>query len=137
MTASVIGIVRKLPSFPNTSGQATLTKKTRAAGVKSITLYERRWEFQSDIRTFWTAIVFCSDGRMARFRIYRVKIKNKIHPGLPIPTHIHPKLIRGDLRSKNGDVIKRSRSSMHQATHSWRIFRRMGFRGWNPQAPKQ
>ncbi|GBN84995.1 hypothetical protein AVEN_231497-1 [Araneus ventricosus] len=76
MTAGIVLIVRKLPSSPNTSGRATLTKKTRAAGVKSITRNERGWKFQSDIRTFRTATVFCLQGRMGRSSIDRVKLEN-------------------------------------------------------------
>ncbi|GBM86139.1 hypothetical protein AVEN_8837-1 [Araneus ventricosus] len=78
MTASIVRIVRKLPSSPNTSGRATLTKKAR---VKSITLNERRWKFQSDNRT---AIVFCLKGRMGRSRIDRV------NPMSPIPSQTAP-----------------------------------------------
>ncbi|GBN12106.1 hypothetical protein AVEN_118124-1 [Araneus ventricosus] len=69
-TAGIVRILRKLPSSPNTSGGATLTKKAQAVGVKSITLNERGLKFQSDIRT---AIVFCLKGRMGRFRIDRIK----------------------------------------------------------------
>ncbi|GBM76596.1 hypothetical protein AVEN_143018-1 [Araneus ventricosus] len=74
MTAGIVRIVRKLPPSPNTSGRATLTKEARAAGVKSITLNERGWKFQSDIRTFRTAIViFCLKGRMGRSHIDGLK----------------------------------------------------------------
>ncbi|GBO41396.1 hypothetical protein AVEN_131444-1 [Araneus ventricosus] len=76
MTTGIVRIVRKLPSSPNTSGRATLTKKALAAGVKSITFNERGWKFQSDIRTFRTAIVVCMKGRMGRSPIDRVKNKN-------------------------------------------------------------
>ncbi|GBM49066.1 hypothetical protein AVEN_155823-1 [Araneus ventricosus] len=71
MTAGIFRIVRKLPSSPNTSGRATLTKKARAAGVKSITLNERVWKFPSDIRTFRTTIIFCLKGRMGLSRMDR------------------------------------------------------------------
>ncbi|GBN30505.1 hypothetical protein AVEN_144949-1 [Araneus ventricosus] len=71
MTAGIVRIVRKLPSSPNTSARATLTKKARAAGVKSNTISERKWKFQSDIRM---AIVICLKGRIGRSRIDRVKI---------------------------------------------------------------
>ncbi|GBN39065.1 hypothetical protein AVEN_106611-1 [Araneus ventricosus] len=73
MTGGVVQTVRKLPCSPNTSGRATQTKEASAAGVKSIALNEREWKFQRDIRTFWTAVVFCLKGRMGRFRIDRVK----------------------------------------------------------------
>ncbi|GBN21246.1 hypothetical protein AVEN_60930-1 [Araneus ventricosus] len=73
MAAGIVRIVRKLPSSPNTSGRAILTKKACTACVKSITLNERGWKCQSDIRTFRTAIVFCLKGRMRRYRIDRVK----------------------------------------------------------------
>ncbi|GBM60799.1 hypothetical protein AVEN_125460-1 [Araneus ventricosus] len=73
MTAGIILIARKLPSSPNTSGRATLTKKARVLGVKSITLKERRWKFLNDFRTLRAAIVFCLKGRMGRSRIDRVK----------------------------------------------------------------
>ncbi|GBM90374.1 hypothetical protein AVEN_56647-1 [Araneus ventricosus] len=73
MTADIVRIVRKLPSSPNTSVRATLTMEARAAGVKSITLNERGWKFQSDIRTFRSAIVFCLKGRMGRSHIDGVK----------------------------------------------------------------
>ncbi|GBN33971.1 hypothetical protein AVEN_130489-1 [Araneus ventricosus] len=86
MTAGIVRIVRKLASYPNTSGPDIVTKKARAAGVKLITLNERRWNFQSDIRTFRTAIVFCLKGRMGRSRIDRVNVN--------IPE------ARGDNRSK-------------------------------------
>ncbi|GBN19906.1 hypothetical protein AVEN_227707-1 [Araneus ventricosus] len=49
MTAGIVRIVRKLPSSPNTFGRATLSKKAPAVGVKSSTLNERGWKFQSDI----------------------------------------------------------------------------------------
>ncbi|GBN12455.1 hypothetical protein AVEN_66485-1 [Araneus ventricosus] len=73
MAVGTVRIARKLPSFPKTSGRSTLTKKARAAGVKSITLNERGWKFQSGIRTFRTAVVFCLKARMGRSRIDRVK----------------------------------------------------------------
>ncbi|GBL93140.1 hypothetical protein AVEN_216489-1 [Araneus ventricosus] len=73
MTVGIVRILRKLPSSPNTSGRATLTKKSIAAGVKSITLNEKGWRFQSEIRTFRTPVVFCLKGRMGRSRIDRVK----------------------------------------------------------------
>ncbi|GBM74741.1 hypothetical protein AVEN_197986-1 [Araneus ventricosus] len=70
MTAGIVRIVRKLPSSPNTSGRATLTKKARAVGVTSIALHERGWKFPSDIRA---AIAFCLKGRMGQSRIDRLK----------------------------------------------------------------
>ncbi|GBN71530.1 hypothetical protein AVEN_219219-1 [Araneus ventricosus] len=73
MTACIVRIVRKLSSSPNTSGRATRTKKARSAKVKSITLNERGLKFQSDIRTFRTAIVFCLKARMGRSHIDRIK----------------------------------------------------------------
>ncbi|GBM13467.1 hypothetical protein AVEN_40407-1 [Araneus ventricosus] len=82
MTAGIVRIVRKLPSSPNTSGRGTLTKKARAAGVRSITLNERRWEFQSDIRTFRSARVFCLKGPMGRSRVDRVKAGESQVPDL-------------------------------------------------------
>ncbi|GBL97889.1 hypothetical protein AVEN_127002-1 [Araneus ventricosus] len=68
MTAGIVRIVRKLPSSPNISGRATLPKKASAADVKSITLNERGWKLQSDIRT---AIVFCLMGRSLIDRVNR------------------------------------------------------------------
>ncbi|GBN69974.1 hypothetical protein AVEN_27345-1 [Araneus ventricosus] len=73
MAAGVVRIVRKLFSSPNTSERATLMKKARAVGVKSITFNERGWRFQSGIRTFRMAIVFCLKGRMGHSSIDRVK----------------------------------------------------------------
>ncbi|GBO22248.1 hypothetical protein AVEN_132030-1 [Araneus ventricosus] len=71
MTAGIVRTPRKLASSPNTTGRATLTKKARAVGVKSISLNERGWKFQSGIRT---AIVFCLKERMGRSRIERVNV---------------------------------------------------------------
>ncbi|GBM27829.1 hypothetical protein AVEN_119286-1 [Araneus ventricosus] len=70
MTAGTVRILRKPPFSPNTSGRAIPRKKARVAGVKSITLNERGWEFQCDIRT---AIVFFLKKRVGRSRIDRVK----------------------------------------------------------------
>ncbi|GBN04588.1 hypothetical protein AVEN_244232-1 [Araneus ventricosus] len=56
MRAGIVRIVRNLPSSPNTSGRATLTKKARTTGLKSITLNESGWKLQRDIRT---AAVVC------------------------------------------------------------------------------
>ncbi|GBO31605.1 hypothetical protein AVEN_47154-1 [Araneus ventricosus] len=86
MAADIVRIVRKLTSSPNTSGRSTLTKKARAEGVKSITLNENGWKFQSDIRT---AIVFCLKGRMGRSRIDRVNItKSEKHSNIDVETAI-------------------------------------------------
>ncbi|GBL71994.1 hypothetical protein AVEN_115031-1 [Araneus ventricosus] len=105
MTAGTALILRKHPFSPIASGLATLAKKARVAGVKSITLNERGWKFQSDIRT---VTVSCLKGRMGRSRIDRVK-EPLFHNTIPTP--IHSKLIRSDLRSRNGDVTWRSSSS--------------------------
>ncbi|GBN31332.1 hypothetical protein AVEN_153049-1 [Araneus ventricosus] len=78
MTAGIVRIVRKFPSYPSTSGRAPLSKKARAAGVKSITINETGWKFQTDIRTFRTAIVSCLKGRMGRSRIDRGNLNYKI-----------------------------------------------------------
>ncbi|GBM25379.1 hypothetical protein AVEN_12314-1 [Araneus ventricosus] len=72
-TTMTAGIVRKLPSSPNTSGRSTVTKKARTACVKSITNNERVRKFQSDIRSLRDFVVFCLKGRMGRSRIDRVK----------------------------------------------------------------
>ncbi|GBN61844.1 hypothetical protein AVEN_40297-1 [Araneus ventricosus] len=81
MTAGTVRILRK-PSFsPNSSGRATLDKKARAAGEKSITLNEREWKVRSDIRT---AIVFCLKRRLGRSRIYRVELQSHKHPDTAI-----------------------------------------------------
>ncbi|GBM65680.1 hypothetical protein AVEN_148268-1 [Araneus ventricosus] len=44
-------------------------------------------------------------------RYLKERKKERTSPGLPIPTHIHPKLIRRDLRSRNGGVTWPSSSS--------------------------
>ncbi|GBN41058.1 hypothetical protein AVEN_118517-1 [Araneus ventricosus] len=81
MAAGIVRIVAKLPSFPNTSGRATLTNRARTAGVKSIALNERGWKFESDTQAFRTAIVFFLKGRMGRSRIDRVNGSTRtVHP---------------------------------------------------------
>ncbi|GBM84263.1 hypothetical protein AVEN_102013-1 [Araneus ventricosus] len=100
MTAGNVRIVRKLPPSPSTSARATLTKKARAVGVKSITLYERGWKFRSDIRTFRTATVFRMKGRMERSRIDRVKVEQvHIHGGSSMESGFEPGTLR--LRSRD------------------------------------
>ncbi|GBM85074.1 hypothetical protein AVEN_109374-1 [Araneus ventricosus] len=74
MAAGTVQILR-IPSFPpNPSERAALKKKALAAGVKSMTLNDGRWRFDSDIRTFRTGTVFCLKGRFGRSGIDRVKI---------------------------------------------------------------
>ncbi|GBM65465.1 hypothetical protein AVEN_117311-1 [Araneus ventricosus] len=68
-----------MPCSPNPSGRAILTKKAPAAGVKSITLKERRWKLYSDIRTLRTSTAFCLKGPLGRSPIDRVKRRNFIH----------------------------------------------------------
>ncbi|GBO33136.1 hypothetical protein AVEN_146367-1 [Araneus ventricosus] len=62
MRAGTVRIVRELSSSPHTSGRAILAEKSSAASVKSITLNERVWKFQTVIRNFRTAIAFCLKG---------------------------------------------------------------------------
>ncbi|GBN64198.1 hypothetical protein AVEN_11779-1 [Araneus ventricosus] len=73
MRAGTVRILGKPQFSPNTSGRAFLTKKACAVCVKSITLNERVWEFQSDIRTFRTSIVFCLKERLGQSSVDRVK----------------------------------------------------------------
>ncbi|GBL66756.1 hypothetical protein AVEN_110985-1 [Araneus ventricosus] len=65
MTAGTLRILRTCS--PSPSGRATLTKKARAAGVKSITPNERGRKLHGDIRM---STVFCLKGRS---RVDRVK----------------------------------------------------------------
>ncbi|GBO46562.1 hypothetical protein AVEN_208066-1 [Araneus ventricosus] len=65
---------KKNPFSPNPSGRATLTKKARAVGERSITFNERGWKFRCDIQALRTAIVFCLKRRLGRSRMDRVQI---------------------------------------------------------------